>query len=99
MNRMGILLEAHASKLAKLTVRKIAVDRNELNDIEPIPIQDYVLVEGDNDSLRFLGELLIAFSDGDFGCRFNLHPQGAGSAHFSDASDMGIDFHKIPCDF
>jgi hypothetical protein len=46
MNRMGILLEARASKVAKLTVRKIAVDRNEPDEIEPIPIQDYVLVKG-----------------------------------------------------
>jgi hypothetical protein len=96
---MGILLEAHADKCKKLTVRTISVDRNEPNEVEPAPIQDYVLLEGDSASLRFLGELLIAFADGDFGCSFGLHPQGAGSAHFSDTSNIGMEVHKLPCEF
>jgi hypothetical protein len=99
MNKMGILLEAHAHKGNKLTIRKVSIDRNEPNEPDPTSAQDYVSVEGDRDSLRFLGELLIAFAEGDFGCGFDLHPHGAGSAHFSDASDIGIELHKTPCDF
>jgi hypothetical protein len=99
MNKMGILLEVHADKGKRLTVRKVSIDRNEPNEPDPAPPQDYVSVEGDSDSLRFLGELLIAFAEGDFGCNFDLHPQGAGSAHFTTASNIGIELHKTPCDF
>ena len=99
MSTMRAILDSHADKGKKLTMRKIFVDRNEPDETEPIPIQDYVLVEGDSDSLRFLGQLLIAFAEGDLGCSFNIHPQGAGNAHFSDASDIGIELHKLPCEF
>ena len=99
MNKMSILLKAHADNGKRLTVRKTSVDRNELNESEPAPIEDYVLVEGDCDSIKFLGELLIAFAEGDKGCSFHLLPQGAGSAHFTGTSDIGIELHKIPCDF
>jgi hypothetical protein len=98
MKMLGTILESHAATGKKLTVRKISVDRNEPAEVAPIPIQDYVVVEGDRDSLRFLGELFIAFADNDLGCSFDLHPQGAGNAHFSDTSDMGIKLHKMPCD-
>ena len=100
MNKMSILLETHAGNGGgRLTVRKISVDRNELNEPEPAPIEDYVFVEGDSDSIRFLGELLIAFAEGEQGCSFHLHPQGAGSAHFTAASDIGIELHKMPCEY
>ena len=99
MNEIGILLEAHADKGKRLTVRKVSIDRNEPNEADPAPPQDYVSVEGDSGSLKFLGELLIAFAEGDFGCALDLHPQGAGSAHFTSASDIGIELHKTPCDF
>jgi len=99
MNKMSILLGTHAGGGKRLTVRKVSIDRNEPNESDPAPPQDYVSVEGDSDSLKFLGELLIAFAEGDFGCAFDLHPQGAGSAHFTGASDIGIELHKTPCDF
>jgi hypothetical protein len=99
MNKMSILLDAHADNGKSLTVRKTSEDRNELNDSEPAPVEDYVLVEGDSDSIKFLGELLLAFAEADEGCSFHLHPQGAGSAHFGSASEIGIELHKIPCDF
>lgn len=99
MKIIGSILESHAVTGKKLTVRKIAVNRNEPGEVDPIPIQDYVLVEGDPASLRFLGELFIAFADNDLGCSFDLHPLGAGNTHFSAASELGIEIHKTPCDY
>lgn len=98
MNKMRELLESHVANGNKVTLRRISIDRNEPDEADPAPIEDYVFVEGSSDSLRFLGELLIAFAEGDFGCSFHLHPHGAGMAHFSNTSDLGIDLHKKPCD-
>ena len=81
MGLINELFEAHANRGTKLTVRTISIDRNEPNEISPSPIENFVLIEGDRDSLRFLGQFLIAFAEGDFGCSYNLHPLGAGSAH------------------
>lgn len=97
MNKIRELLEAHADSGRSLTVRRTSIDRNEPDEADPAPIEDYVLLEGSSDSLRFLGELLIAFAEGDFGCSFHIHPQGAGMAHFSADSDIGINLHKKPC--
>lgn len=99
MSTIKDLLERHAEKGTKLTIRKISVDRSEPNDSAPAPIEDYALIEGDSDSLKFLGQFLIAFAEGDFGCSYDLHPKGAGRAHFTGKSDLGIDIHKIPCEF
>ncbi len=99
MDKMRTLLTTHADKNTKLTVRKISVDRNDDAEFDPAMIHDYVLVEGDRDSLRFLGELLIAFVESEDGCSFDLHPQGPGCAHFNNASDLGISLHKLPSEF
>ncbi len=98
MTNLRSLLEDHAAKGTKLTVQMFSADRSEPGEEEPTPVQDYVLIEGDNDSIRFLGELLVAYATGDLGCSFELHPQGAGSAHFSDSSTLGIYIHKKPCE-
>lgn len=59
--------------------------------------ESFVLVEGTADSLRFLGELLIAHAAaGD--CHFWLHPAGPGSAFFRSETAHGISIHRIPCD-
>jgi hypothetical protein len=44
-----------------------------------------------------LGELLIQFADGKDGCAFDIHPQGAGSAHFSAETKLGIYLLMEPC--
>lgn len=97
MTNLRSMLESHAAKSTKLTVQIFSADRTEPGEDEPTPVEDYVLIEGDDDSLRFLGELLMAFAAGDLGCSFDLHPKGAGSAHFSEASTLGLYFHKKPC--
>ena len=97
MANLRSMLETHAAKSTKLTVQIFSADRSEPGEDERTPVEDYVLIEGDNDSFRFLGELLIAFATGDLGCSFDLHPRGAGSAHFSEASTLGLYFRKKPC--
>jgi hypothetical protein len=96
MSIMSKLLEDH---VGKLTIRKVSVDRNEPDEVDPAPIEEYFQIEGSGESLRFLGELLIAFAEGDFGCSFSIHPRGAGQSHFAHDSEFGIDLHKTPCEF
>jgi len=97
MANLRSMLESHAAKSTKLTVQIFSADRSEPGEGEPTPVEDYVLIEGDSDSLRFLGELLTAFAAGHLGCSFDLHPKGAGSAHFSEAATLGLCFRIKPC--
>jgi hypothetical protein len=98
MKTIRSILKSHADRKSKLTVQTFSADRSEPGEQEQAPLENYVLIEGDNESLRFLGELLIAFAEGDWGCSYDLHPKRAGSAHFSEASTVGLYFHKKPCD-
>ena len=67
---------------AKLTVRKL--DR------------DNVLIEGTDDSLKFLAHLLIALAHEE-DCGFQLSPKGAGMAWFAKDATLGVYLHRIPC--
>jgi hypothetical protein len=52
-----------------------------------------VLVQGQADDLRFLGQLLLAIAEGgDPG--FHLDPRGAGAAHFDPSSPLGLYIHR-----
>lgn len=53
-----------------------------------------ILVEGNKDGLMFLSELLAAQAsfEGDDG--FQLSPNGAGSALFTDAATLGLYIHR-----
>jgi hypothetical protein len=64
-----------------------------------MPSMPYVLIEGDKDALRFLADLILAQIDSDYGCNLDIHPNGAGSKHFSNASTSGIYVHRLPSDF
>ncbi len=90
-------MERHAAGGEKLTLASFVPDRRESPDEELIE-NTYTLIKGSPRSLRFLGELLIQFADGNYGCSFDLHPQGAGSKHFSDETRLGIYLLKEPCD-
>ena len=85
------LLTSHADGESKLTVRTFTDKDDEFS-------QRWVLVEGSADDLRFLAEVILAHANSDTGCSWGLHPDGAGSAHFSRASTIGIFLHKLPCD-
>lgn len=85
----GDLLEKHAESGSPLTVRLLPVDSGDKNS--------YVLLEGDAEALRFLGELLIAHAGQKADCGLQLHPGGPGSLHFDSGSNLGIYLHRIPC--
>lgn len=98
MKMLKEILQLHADAADKLTVQVFSADRSDSSDREQTPIQDYVLIEGSRESLRFLGELITAFVSEDCGCNFDIHPQGAGSAHFTTKSSIGLYLHVKPCD-
>jgi hypothetical protein len=50
----------------------------------------FALVEGPPKALRFLADLLAAAANQEPGFDFSLSPKGAGSFHFSPASDLGL---------
>jgi hypothetical protein len=56
-----------------------------------------VLIEGDRASLEHLGKIILAVAKGDY-CYFHLEPRGAGSLYFSECSELGLYFHRLPCD-
>ena len=59
---------------------------------------DTVVLEGSSESLRFLGELLVAQAKSTGDCGFRLSPGGAGSAHFAAGATHGIYIHRLPCE-
>ncbi|MCK5311621.1 MAG: hypothetical protein KAJ62_05900 [Desulfobacteraceae bacterium] len=59
---------------------------------------DYIFIEGDTDSLEFLGKLIIAQANFQKDCGFQIAPGGAGDAHFSNDSKLGIYIHRLPCE-
>lgn len=91
MNLVETVLEKHSSSESKLTAKLF------MSEDEQFPLQ-YVLLEGTPDALRFLADFILAHIESDVGCNWDLHPQGAGSIHFSTRSNVGIYLHKLPCD-
>src|SRR4029434_5267293 len=49
-----------------------------------------VLIEGDPESWRFLGELLVAQASYESDCGFEISPKGPGSAFFANRSGLGL---------
>ena len=84
MKSVNQILSDHSSSTSKITVRTFVADRRRPNETEEdTPSQPYVLIEGDADALRFLAELILAQVGSDYGCNLDIHPNGAGSNHFS----------------
>ncbi len=54
-------------------------------------------IEGDAESLRFLGRLILAQADFPLDCGYGISPQGAGRIVFSANAELGIYIHRIPC--
>jgi hypothetical protein len=76
------VLEAYSDLNTKITIRRL--DRNT------------VLLEGDRSALEFLGNLLGAYARSEEH-DVQLSPQGAGSARFTQQSDLGLYIHRLPC--
>jgi len=75
------------------------VTKNDDPDDGDFSPENYVLIEGNSESLKFLAELILAQVGSHSACTLHLHPNGAGSAHFANASTVGIFIHRLPCDY
>jgi len=77
------------SKRAKLNVRPLRGDDEDSSE--------YVLIEGDQKTLEWLGNRLIEHAKGGRGCGVQLHPNGPGNKHFARTALTGIYVHRLPC--
>jgi hypothetical protein len=76
---------------AKYADRKVKITARAMED-------DLVLLEGDQEALAFLGNLLLAQANDERSCHKSLQPDGAGSTFFTDISNLGIYIHRLPCE-
>jgi hypothetical protein len=82
------ILERHANKASKLTLRLLKPDEFERSGS--------VLIEGDAGSLKFLADLLQFYASQMSEGKIQLHPNGAGRKHFSAESDLGLYINLRP---
>jgi hypothetical protein len=61
-------------------------------------MDDLVVLEGDREALKFLGNLILAQADDERSCNKSIQPNGAGSVFFTDTSNLGIYIHRLPCE-
>jgi hypothetical protein len=59
---------------------------------------EYILIEGSEEALEFLGKLFLAQAKETDNCCFWLSPFGAGCAYFTEKSNRGLYIHRLPCD-
>jgi hypothetical protein len=59
--------------------------------------KDYVLIEGEAESLEFIGRVLIAQARSKKGCAFSIGPRTAGYKFFTKNSTHGLYIHRLPC--
>lgn len=55
-----------------------------------------ILIEGNSNSLKFLGYLLLAHAEAS-DCGDQFSPDGARSRLFSKESTLGVYLHRLPC--
>ena len=56
-----------------------------------------VFIEGDAESLSFLGNLFISQAGCEGDCGFQIAHDGAGHAFFDNTSNVGLYIHRLPC--
>jgi hypothetical protein len=61
-------------------------------------MDDLVLLEGDRDTLEFLGNLFLAQAYDERSCKKSIGPNSAGNAFFAGESNLGIYIHRLPCE-
>jgi hypothetical protein len=88
------VIEKYSENPSKITIRTFDEPADEPGDMP----ETYVLIEGESEALRFLGEAILGFVNSNSGCNWDIHPNGAGNIYFSADSTAGVYLHKIPCD-
>lgn len=89
------VLQLHGMSSSKLTVRTLTYEDDD--STAPSARRTFVLLEGNENALRFLAETILAHIATPI-CDLSLHPSGAGSAHFDPTSTAGIILHTLPCE-
>lgn len=82
------ICEKHSAQSVGLTLKLLREDDEEL-----VPS---ILIEGTNEALKMLGELLLSVANERPGSSFALSPAGAGRFHFSQGSELGLYIHHHP---
>jgi hypothetical protein len=72
----------------KLNIQSFACGEGRQNE-------SFMLIEGNEQALRMLGEMLIAASQQSEGFDFSLHPEAAGQIFFASKSTHGIYIHRV----
>lgn len=57
-------------------------------------LDDSIILEGNEESLKFLGELILSQSSFEADNSFGIAPKGAGSKFFQEKSSFGIYIHR-----
>ena len=85
--RTDEICERYSDKNVDLVVR--------LLDEEEGETPSTVLIEGPACALRMLAELLMAVAEEVENDGFSISPFGAGKAHFSSTSELGVYIHRL----
>ena len=56
-----------------------------------------VLIEGDRQTLEFLGNYILAHARKPKDCGIQMFPNGPGGLGFSPNSELGLYLHLLPC--
>ncbi|MBJ7534908.1 hypothetical protein JDN40_12400 [Rhodomicrobium vannielii ATCC 17100] len=84
--KMDALCEFYAAKGVKLTTRELPGDSEDMAKL--------VLIEGDKDALKFLGEMILSVAESKEEGNFSMSPSGPGSIFFSKGSGYGFYINK-----
>ncbi|HTV08281.1 MAG TPA: hypothetical protein VMD97_04470 [Candidatus Aquilonibacter sp.] len=57
----------------------------------------FILIEGNADTFRFLGSLFNSMAEYKEDCSLALHPEAAGLNHFARGSEVGLMLHRDDC--
>jgi hypothetical protein len=87
--KLNDVIDEYDKEKISITVREVAGN------------PDMILLEGEPQSLEFLGKLIIAYARNrdSQGCASHISPNGPGSAYFSKESTKGLFMHVLPCEF
>ena len=58
----------------------------------------YVLIEGDQGTLEWLGRLILDHASGEQGCGRQMGPDGPGNKFFARSSTLSFYLHRLHCD-
>ena len=78
------------------SVCAVAAERKVKLNVQKLP-GGYLLIEGNQEALKFLARLLEAQATFEKDCGFSLHPKEGGKIFFSKKAKLGIYIHRVPC--